>query len=46
MVFIGVGAVKIMPNAIGIFIAINDENLNGQGKYSPVSGCTAVDFTV
>ena len=46
MVLKGVGAVKIIPKAIGMFIAMKEENLNGHGMYSPVSGCIAVEITV
>lgn len=46
MVLKGVGAVMIIPKAIGILHGIKELNLNGHGINSYVSGCTAVDMTV
>jgi len=42
MVFMGVGAAKRSPNAIGKFIGRKLLKRKGQDMNSPVSGCTAV----
>ena len=46
MVLKGVGAVKSIPKAIGMFVTMNELNLMGQGMNSPVSGWIAVETTV
>jgi len=38
MVFIGVGAAKIIPKPIGMFIGMKELILMAQGIISPVSG--------
>ena len=46
MVLNGVGAVKSIPKAIGVFVTMKELNRMGQGMNSPVSGWIAVETTV